>query len=92
MTERKIQLMHKMYGQNTAHKCEECCNFVVKKYSRTYFKCERYSTGASESSDWARRWTACGMFNHPMTDKFKPVVEMIRPDKTNKPMEGQMTL
>ena len=44
-------------------KCGECNNLVSHFYDKTYFKCQIYGESASEATDWAKRWEACGCFN-----------------------------
>jgi hypothetical protein len=77
----KLQLarMHKHFGSDIAHKCGDCCNFVRGRYhDRILQKCERYGLSHSEATDWAQRWEACGMFDKPLGDNERPVIEYIR--------------
>ena len=85
----QIERMRKLYGTNYARECRDCVNFIRGEYN----KCARYGITLSEASDWAGRWTACGMFGKPATDKEKPVIELFRRrGGADVPAEGQMTL
>lgn len=63
MALRKLDLMHKTFGRDDVHKCGDCNHFVQGKYhDKTLRKCECYGLTHSEASDWAKSWTACGLF------------------------------
>ena len=96
MSDRKIKAMHNEYGRLDGHMCSECCNLSSYTQSRTWFKCEVYGNSNGESTDWAKRYIACGMFNIPL-DKSKriPLIEKLKhePRKNeDEPIEGQINL
>ena len=98
MALRKLDLMHRLFGRCEGHICGECKNFACHTYhSKRYRKCKVYGETNSEASDWARRWTACGMFNQPY-DGF-PIIERKRQGGYNakvlivdEPLDGQISL
>ena len=59
---KNIEIMHSMFGELPEHKCGECSNLVTHTYNRSYNKCLVWGQSCSESSDWRKKWTACGMF------------------------------
>ena len=91
-TIRKIDLMHRMFGVCEGHKCGDCSNMVEHRYNKVYRKCTVYGVSSSESTDWAKRWTACGMFNQEYTGtEIKRIVRRGSGEKEpEEPMEGQM--
>lgn len=91
MAVRKIELMHRMFGKDEAHKCGECNNLCTFRYrDKTYRKCEIYGVTHSQASDWAKRWTACGLFNgHYHGDR---VINYVRPDRPSPPIESDPPL
>ena len=97
MAIRKIELMHRQFGRCEAHLCGECGNLVSGRYhNKNYRKCKIYGLTHSEASDWAKRWTACGMFNRAYTGR--PIINLVRPEKKtadialDEPLEGQLKM
>lgn len=90
-TIRKIDLMHRMFGVCEGNKCGECSNMVEHRYDKVYRKCTVYGVSSSEATDWAKRWTACGMFNQNYDGgDIKCLVRRGSADKeSEEPMEGQ---
>lgn len=91
MKARKQFRMYELFGKNEQHKCKECCNLLggVNQYR----KCRYYGVSASESTDWALSWNACGLFNR--TDyKGIPVVKIQhwREPKQEEQIDGQLRL
>lgn len=43
----------------------------------------------SEATDWAQKWEACGMWNVETMERN--VVRMVRPERKEEPMEGQLS-
>ena len=90
---RKLDLMHQKFGECN-HLCGECENLISGKYhGKTLRKCKVYGLTHSEASDWAKRWPACGMFNHKYDGQ--PIIELLKNGKQNeieKPLEGQISL
>jgi len=95
MNPRKLSLMHQMFGKNESHTCGECSNLISGRYrDRTYRKCKVYGQTNSEASDWAKRWTACGMFCTEYDGR--PIIELVRRGGSRKlvdaPIDGQIGL
>lgn len=70
----KIDKMHKLFGKSE-HICKECKHFkkidtagVMSR--KSVQKCECYGITHSESSDWAQKWQACGLFDKPYNGKL----------------------
>lgn len=93
----QLETMHRLYGKDHAHKCGQCSNFVRGRYhDRMLQKCERFGLSHSETSDWAQRWPACGMFNVPMPDDDKPVKDWAKRAQhrivADEPADGQIRM
>jgi hypothetical protein len=45
-------------------KCKDCKHFVIKQYSKRYFKCDKSGKvdSSNPSTDWRANWQACGKF------------------------------
>ena len=69
---RKAELMRSLFGQYDA-KCKDCIH--LKGGVNEYRKCKLYGNSASEATDWALSWRACGMFNKPVKDGFVPIFQ-----------------
>ena len=88
---RKIDFMHKQYGVADG-KCGECCHFVKAWYhTRMLRKCKVYGLTHSEASEWAGRWTACGLFNCP-TNHQNVIRTVKRGAKETVEIDGQQEL
>lgn len=96
MAIRKIEAMHKEYGKQYGLTCSDCQHLSSYNQSRTWYKCEVYGNTRSESTDWAKRNVACGMFNRPFNpNKQKPLLEQIKRKERHRerdPIEGQIAL
>lgn len=59
-----IEYMHYHYGiAYGMHLCCECCNFVtMKSGGKTIRKCRAYGTACGDRNNWAKKWSACGLF------------------------------
>lgn len=91
---RKIVRMHALFGLQDGHICGECSNFVRVKYrGKILQKCKVYGMTHSTASDWAKRYPACGMFNHNYTgvDVIKLSKQFKRQDY-KQPLDGQLVL
>lgn len=88
---KKIDRMHAIFGVDPCNKCGECCNFVSRRYmSKILKKCRAYGLTHSQASDWAKRWTACGLFNQEYTGR--KVIELTDQKNLVVPLEGQIDL
>lgn len=81
------------HGSSTAL-CEHIYT-VDKDRDMMLRKCQVYGLTHSEASDWAGKWTACGMFNREYNGR--PIIEMRRgggrrPSPPPEPLPGQITL
>ena len=70
----KIDLMHKMFGEDPEHKCAECENLISHTASKKWYKCSCYGNTSSEATDWRLKYTACGLFN--MSYKGTSIIEI----------------
>ena len=93
---RKIELMHQLFGRREGHTCGECSNFISGRYcSKILRKCKVYGLTHSQASDWAKRWTACGLYDKEYNRP--PVIGMVkhnsfREKAPEEPLEGQITM
>lgn len=95
MNLRKIDLMHQVFGKAEPFKCRDCSNLVCGIYhTKTLRKCKVYGLTHSEASDWALKYTACGMFNREYTGQT--IINLVKHNscrvKVDEPLEGQITL
>lgn len=90
VTKKKIEAMHRRFGKIEDKKCGDCCNLVFHRQGKKYFKCALYGTSSSLSTDWAKKWTACGMFNKEQELRRKGTLSITEIDNT--PMDGQLEL
>ena len=67
MTIRKLELMHQRFGVCEGQTCGTCKNLTSHFYDKRYYKCACYGESASEATDWAKRWVACGLWNKDYT-------------------------
>lgn len=86
----KITLMHKIYGYGKGL-CKDCPHLETYSKKSSYCKCKLYGITSSTTTDWAKRWIACGMKDRA-SDDLKPVYQprAIRPD--HEQIEGQMDI
>ncbi len=96
MADRKITAMHREYGQDTAHRCADCSNLCAYATSScTRYKCAAYGASGSAASDWAKSWTACGMYGHPARKGDTPLFERLKHAKRKadvEPLDGQISM
>ena len=96
MVDRKISVMHKLYGIDWENTCKGCSHLIGGKYhDRQYYKCEVYGMTHSEATDWRRSWQACCLRNAPIDmEHFVPVIEYKKraPKSPEPPLEGQMRM
>lgn len=92
MADRKITAMHREYGKDTAHKCVNCQNFCIyATKSRMLYKCMAYGVSASAATDWAKRWTACGLYGKTLAIDCVPLIRRLpRTKRQEEPLDGQM--
>lgn len=92
MVNRKIVAMHREYGQDAAHRCAGCpnlCIYATSSYTR--HKCKAYGDSCSSATDWAKRWTACGLYGKPIAAAHVPLIKRLKPAKQQeKPLDEQL--
>ena len=92
---KKRDKMHKLFGKSE-HICKECKHFKKINTSgimarKSVQKCECYGITHSESSDWAQKWQACGLFNQPYNGKL--LIDVRIPEIAEKTeLDGQLRL
>ncbi len=89
-TLKKIDAMHKRFGKLEGKRCGDCCNLIERQYNNKYFKCSIYGVSSATSTDWAKKWTACNMFNVEQKPNDRRALNYKEPD--NKPMDGQLNI
>lgn len=83
---KKIELMHYYFGRIESHLCAECDNLVCYRLNeKNVRKCVVYGRTGSNATDWAKRWTACGMFNKIYSGQ--PMMKMVKYERHSKPTE-----
>lgn len=95
MPDRKLAAMHKEYGRAYGLRCDGCPSLVLNRgHTRNYYKCKAYGDSASEATDWARSWPACGLHGQPVDKDRTPLLERLKRAKrpNNKPVEGQISM
>ncbi len=93
---RKIAAMYHFYGIDPlSGKCEDCPHFISGEYhGRRYFKCTVYGCSHSESTDWRKSYTACGLIDHDFPENDARVIDILKHDPILKTEQipGQMTV
>lgn len=93
---RKLAAMHLHYGSGWPERCEDCTHLVgVTPTSRHLYKCEAYGDTRSEATDWAKRWTACGLINKDDISELTTMIEQLKhaPRKpVEEPIAGQISV
>lgn len=90
---KKNEAMYACYGKDHAHCCGECGNLIEHRERRSWYKCKRYGTSSSLSTDWRKSWTACGKFNVRLEPGEKPMIKRLLPEKkAADQIEGQLGL
>lgn len=85
---KQLERMHKHFGRAHAYRCGTCCNFVKFRYrAKPYQKCLRYGCSHSLATDWVQAWPACGIYNKPLPDGERPLIEYV--DRRRAP-EGEV--
>lgn len=94
MTLKKQYLMYHLFGRCDSHTCGECSNFKCGRYhSKILRKCQVYGLTHSGATDWAKSYSACGMFNQEWSGR--EIIELKKRFprfKQEEPINGQLTL
>lgn len=83
--------MHRFFGIGDGY-CKGCIHLTDQPGS--YKKCEIYGHTASEATDWAQKWPACGLKDKPYNGD-RAIIEVISHEKkkaSDSQIDGQMTL
>ena len=67
-----IDLMHYWFGEKGGtERCATCCNLkVYQRGSKSVRKCIAYGGLHSSKADWAKCWSACGLYSTPVTKQM----------------------
>lgn len=89
---KKIDLMYATFGIDTqCRQCRGCpCLKRVVTNDRSHLKCTVYGESASEATDWAGKWMACGRFGKPLELGEHTVLYMAK-GNARKPAEGPIS-
>ena len=90
---RKHPLMIQTFGEGTGS-CKDCPYLQKNVANRTHYKCQVYGVSASEATDWALSYPACGAKDKTV-DELKYLMGQVRYRATNDKLDtipGQMTL
>lgn len=92
---RKIDEMHRRFGELPGKRCEDCSNLIKGRYHDVYLrKCTVYGATHSEASDWRKKYVACGMFNKEW--KGAMIIRTLKhsrmPKSVEQPIDGQLDL
>lgn len=95
-----IDLMHHKFGMGCGvKKCGTCCNIRGYIYGdHSVRKCLAYGGLHSSKADWAKKWTACGLYGKNVTRQMVGDTEKImffkgvKHKETDMPIDGQIGL
>ena len=95
-----IDLMHHKFGSGCgANKCGTCCNIRGYIYgNHSVRKCLAYGGLHSSKADWAKKWTACGLYGKKITRQMVSDTEKsmffrgLKQKEAEGPMKGQLIL
>lgn len=95
MATKKIDLMHKLFGEISSRKCKDCQHLCSYTANRKWYKCEVYGESSSKATDWRLKWTACGMIDIAEYKSIQ-IVKQVRllnwKPKEDMQVEGQTNL
>ena len=92
---RKIAAMHELYGELPDKKCADCQHLCGYRQSRIWYKCLAYGNSSSEATDWANGWTACGLYNQPIPQNQRPIIDILKSSSKKREqtkIHGQVSL
>lgn len=80
---RKIEAMHRLYGVYMGKRCGECPHLIEHNFRGFHgYKCAVYGDTCSEATDWRLKWQACGMIGREAGPNARPILEVIRYERT----------
>lgn len=94
---KKIDLMYATFGVDPqCRRCKDCpCLVRVTPTSRAHYKCTVYGKSASEATDWAGKWMACGRFGKPLEPGEYSVLNTVKGNgrkPVEEPLPGQIKM
>ena len=95
MRAKKIDVMHKKFGESEGNQCRTCCHLISGQYrGKWYHKCKLYGMSLSEATDWRLKYPACGAYNVPedKLDVWTVLEKVVRERNSEPPLEGQVKL
>lgn len=70
----KIGAMYREYGKLEGVLCRNCCNFItITDEGKRHCKCRGYGITREASTNWYGKYEACGLYNTPIDEKYKPI-------------------
>lgn len=90
MIPRKIEAMHKLYG-DAPGKCANCPHFRIHRIANSYHKCTAYGVSGGASTDWRKNWKACGLIEKSLPEG-EPVHDRLIELFVDDPLPGQVTM
>lgn len=96
--QKPIELMHCYYDTSDGNTCGTCCNLREFRYnSKRLRKCIAYGGLHSSKADWAKRWSACGLYGKAVpgqlvSDTAKAMFGRIGVAQLEPNCDGQMTM
>lgn len=70
MKRKPIDMMHLYFGER-GECCGTCCNLREWRYNdKKVRKCVAYGGLHSQKADWAKRWTACGLYGKAVAQQM----------------------
>lgn len=95
-----IDLMHHKFGSGCGvNKCGTCCNIREYIYdNHSVRKCLAYGGLHSSKANWAKKWTACGLYGKNVTRQMVGDTEKsmffrgVKHKETDIPIDGQIGL
>ena len=89
---RKIEAMYRLYGVHFGKRCADCPHLLMHVWNKRYYKCEIYGNSHSEATDWRLKWQACGMIEREAVSTARPIMEVIRYDRSIQTPEPILTI
>lgn len=72
----KIGAMYREYGEMEGALCRDCCNFItITADGKRHCKCRAYGITREANTNWHSKYEACGLYNTPIGNKYKPIFE-----------------
>ena len=64
------------YGEMEGVLCRNCCNFTtIAVDGKHHCKCKAYGITREANTNWRSKYEACGLYNTPIGNKYKPIFE-----------------